>query len=80
MTGTADGALTSIATNMERGDWLDSGFDPAQVRFLLVTASTHHRFSSPIWREHEVARLYAEVAEIEHSAKQAIAALPVGMQ
>ncbi len=32
---------------MECADWLESGFDSAQARFLMVTAITHHRFSSP---------------------------------
>jgi hypothetical protein len=49
---------------MERTDWLDSGLDPAGANFLMVTAITHHRFSSPIWGEHEVLKLHAELAEI----------------
>ena len=32
---------------MECADWLEGGFDSAQARFLMVTAITHHRFSSP---------------------------------
>jgi hypothetical protein len=39
---------------MERTDWLDEGLKPADARFLMVTAITHHRVSSPIWGEHEV--------------------------
>jgi hypothetical protein len=50
---------------MERTDWLDKGFDSAQARFLMVTAITHHRFSSPLWGEGEVRKLQAELAEIE---------------
>ena len=50
---------------MERTDWLDAGFDPAQARFLMVTAITHHRFNSQTWGEPEVRKLYAELAEIE---------------
>ena len=50
---------------MERTDWLDAGFDPAQARFLMVTAITHHRFNSLTWGEPEVRKLYAELAEIE---------------
>jgi hypothetical protein len=50
---------------MEHTDWLDAGFDPAQARFLMVTAITHHRFSSQLWGEHEVLKLYAELVEIE---------------
>jgi hypothetical protein len=34
---------------MERTDWLDEGLDPAGARFLMLTAITHHQFSSPIW-------------------------------
>ena len=52
---------------MERTDWLDRGIDPAQARFLMVTAITHHRFSSPAWGKDEVRKLYAELAEIEAS-------------
>ena len=50
---------------MERTDWLDAGFAPAQARFLMVTAITHHQFNSTIWGEQEVRKLYAELAEIE---------------
>jgi hypothetical protein len=32
---------------MERADWLDEGYDPAEAGFLMVTAITHHRFNSP---------------------------------
>jgi hypothetical protein len=78
MTGTADRAPKVMATTtLERTDWLDSAFDSAQARFLMVTAITHHRFSSPIWGEYEVRKLYAELADIEHAARQALAALPV---
>ena len=55
---------------MERTDWLDQGYDPAQAQFLMVTAITHHRFSSPIWGEDEVRKLQAELAEIELAAAQ----------
>ena len=36
---------------MERTDWLDGGLDPTGARFLMLTAITHHRFTSPIWGE-----------------------------
>lgn len=49
---------------MERTDWLDEGLDPAQAQFLMVTAITHHRFSSPLWGEDEVRKLQSELAEI----------------
>ena len=32
---------------MERTDWLDEGLSPADARFLMLTAITHHKFSSP---------------------------------
>ncbi len=31
---------------MEHTDWIYQGFDAAQARFLMVTAITHHQFSS----------------------------------
>jgi len=49
---------------MERADWLDGGVDPADARFLMATAITHHRFSAPIWGAREVRKLQAELAEI----------------
>jgi hypothetical protein len=60
---------------MERTDWLDGGFDSAESRFLMVTAITHHRFTSGVWGEHEIRKLYAELAEIEASAAGALAAM-----
>lgn len=53
---------------MERSDWLDEGLNPADARFLMVTAITHHRVSSPIWGESEVRKLHAELAEIQRLA------------
>jgi len=58
---------------MERTDWTDAGLDPAAARFLMVTAITHHRFSSPVWDEHEVRKLHAELAEIDALAALAVA-------
>jgi hypothetical protein len=55
---------------MERTDWLDEGYDPAQARFLMVTAITHHRFSSPLWGPEEVRKLQAELAEIQLTAER----------
>jgi hypothetical protein len=52
---------------MERADWLEAGFDPAQARFLMITAITHHRINSPAWGEYEVRKLYAELTEIDVS-------------
>jgi hypothetical protein len=63
---------------MERTDWLDAGFDPAQARFLMVTAITHHRFSSQTWGEPEVRKLYAELAEIEVSVTGLLSPTPQG--
>ena len=54
---------------MERADWLDERVSSADARFLMATAITHHRFSSPIWGAREVRKLEAELAEItEHAA------------
>jgi hypothetical protein len=36
----------------------------------MVTAITHHRFSSPLWGEGEVQKLQAELAEIELALAQ----------
>ena len=55
---------------MERADWLDSSVDSADARFLMVTAITHHRFSSPIWGAREVRKLQAELAEIARHASE----------
>jgi hypothetical protein len=57
---------------MERTDWLDEGLDQADARFLMLTAITHHQFSSPIWGEHEVRKLHAELAEFDVLAAKAI--------
>jgi hypothetical protein len=56
--------------DVERTDWLDEGFDSAQAQFLMVTAITHHRVSSPLWGEDEVRKLQAEIAEIASAAAQ----------
>ena len=63
---------------MERADWLDGAFSSAQARFLMITAITHHRVSSPIWGADEVRKLHAELAEIELSAMRLVAGLQVG--
>ena len=55
---------------MERADWLDEGFDAAQAQFLMVTAITHHRVSSPLWGDAEVRKLHGELAEIASAAAQ----------
>jgi hypothetical protein len=55
---------------VERTDWLDEGFDSAQAQFLMVTAITHHRVSSPLWGEDEVRKLQAELADIALAAAQ----------
>jgi cytochrome c-type biogenesis protein CcmH/NrfG len=57
---------------MERTDWLDGGLDSAAARFLMMTAITHHEFSSPTWGEHEVRKLHAELAELDLLAAQAV--------
>ena len=57
---------------MERTDWLDGGLDSAGARFLMLTAITHHQFSSPIWGEHEVRKLHAELSEIDVLVTRAV--------
>jgi hypothetical protein len=61
---------------MERADWLDGGLDSAAARFLMMTAITHHEFSSPSWGEHEVRKLHAELAELDRLAAQAVMTTP----
>ena len=58
---------------MERTDWIDAGLDSASARFLMVTAITHHRFSSRVWDEHEVRKLHSELAEFDALAALAVA-------
>ena len=60
---------------MERTDWLDGGFTSIEAMFLMVTAITHHQFSSPNWGEHEVRKLHAELAEIDLLGSKAVADL-----
>jgi hypothetical protein len=55
---------------MERADWLEERVDSADARFLMVTAITHHRFSSPIWGAREVRKLQAELADIAKHASE----------
>jgi hypothetical protein len=57
---------------MERADWLDGRVDPADARFLMVTAITHHRFSAPIWGAREVRKLHAEITEIARRATEVL--------
>jgi hypothetical protein len=57
---------------MERADWLEERVDSADARFLMVTAITHHRFSSPIWGAREVRKLQAELAEIAKHASEVL--------
>lgn len=57
---------------MERTDWLDGGLDSTGARFLMLTAITHHRFTSPIWGEREVRKLHAELAEIDMLGSRAV--------
>ena len=57
-------------SGVERTDWLDGGLDSAAARFLMMTAITHHEFSSPTWGEHEVRKLHAELAELDRLATQ----------
>jgi hypothetical protein len=57
---------------MERADWLEERVDAGDARFLMVTAITHHRFSSPIWGAREVRKLQAELADIAKHASDVL--------
>jgi hypothetical protein len=57
---------------MERTDWLDEGFTPADAGFLMATAITHHQVSSPNWGEHEVRKLHAELADLQRLALRVV--------
>jgi hypothetical protein len=57
---------------MERADWLEERVDSADARFLMVTAITHHKFSSPIWGAREVHKLQTELAEIARHASEVL--------
>ena len=61
---------------MERADWLEERVNAADARFLMVTAITHHRFSSPIWGAREVRKLHAELAEIAKHASEVLKERP----
>jgi hypothetical protein len=65
-----------MGMGMERADWLDDGLNSADARFLMLTAITHHQFSSPNWGEDEVRKLHAELAEIDRQASQAAVEQP----
>src|ERR1700720_1513209 len=56
---------------MERTDWLDEGLSSAEACFLMLTAITHHKFSSPAWGEHEVRKLHAKLAELDRLDNEA---------
>ena len=62
---------------MERTDWLDEGLNSADARFLMLTAITHHQFSSPMWGAHEVRKLHDELAALDRQANQAMADVAV---
>src|SRR5579859_5411503 len=59
-------------TGMERTDWMNAGLDSADARFLMLTAITHHRFTSPAWGENEVRKLHDELAEVDALATRAV--------
>jgi hypothetical protein len=50
--------------------WMDGRVSSAGARFLMVTAITHHRFTSPIWGAREVRKLQAELADIAEDAAE----------
>src|ERR1700751_2276074 len=59
-------------TGMEHTDWMNAGLDSAGARFLMLTAITHHRFTSPAWGEHEGRKLHDELAEFDALATWAV--------
>lgn len=65
---------TGTARDAERTDWLDKGFDADDGRFLMLTAITHHRFHSAAWTPEDVAKLAAELREIEAALESTEAA------
>lgn len=69
-----EGLLAKGERMVERTDWLQAGFDASEARFLMLTAITHHRFSSPAWGEAQVRQLYAELAEIDAAITRAVPA------
>jgi hypothetical protein len=67
---------------MERNSWQDAGLAPADARFLMLTAIIHHQVSSPIWGQHELRKLNAELAELDALAYKVVSdhyATPVQM-
>ena len=68
----ADASTDDIYAAM---DWLAGQQDDieADARFLMLTAITHHAFSSPAWGEHEVRRLRAGLAELDRLVTRAVA-------
>jgi cob(I)alamin adenosyltransferase len=58
---------------MEHTDWLADGLNPAEACFLMLTAITHHEFSSPMWGEREVRKLHAELTELDQHVAQVAA-------
>jgi hypothetical protein len=65
---------------MERTDWLDGAVSSTEARFLMITAITHHRVSSPIWGADEVLKLHVELAELDLSATRLVADLEVATE
>jgi hypothetical protein len=57
---------------MERADWLEEKVNSADARFLMVTAITHHKFSSKIWGSREIRKLQAELNEIAKHGSEII--------
>ncbi len=68
----ADASTDDIYAAM---DWLAGQQDDieADARFLMLTAITHHKFSSPAWGEREVRKLHAELAGLDRLVTQAVA-------
>ncbi|HTR95956.1 MAG TPA: hypothetical protein VMI73_29840 [Trebonia sp.] len=60
---------------MERTDGLDKSFSPADAAVFTATALTHHHVM-PIWGEHEVRELRAELADIQRPRVRRVAEDP----
>ncbi len=57
---------------MERTDWMNGGLNPAHARFLMLTAITHYRFTSPAWGSTRSAKLHDELAAFDALAARVV--------
>jgi hypothetical protein len=63
---------------MERTDWPEQGYDPAEARFLTPTAITRHRFGSPARGRDEARGLHLELTRTDRPAARAAAGHAAG--